>query len=147
MRWTGNDRPDYDWSLIYVYVGSKCGDCNGRGRCWRGTCTCELDWKGLKCLVVLLNRNKSFTLKGVNCEHHFGGLLSSVRETFDNKWSEEVWSKVNGGSVSSICGTLDSGSSLHFHEVIRSDTTLHAHDDLQEIRYNSPVMRSLRGNP
>ena len=54
---------------------------------------------------------------GESCEISSTNLFSSVRETFNNGWNSSLWSRINGGSVSSLCGNLDSGPALHFHEV------------------------------
>lgn len=40
-----------------------------------------------------------------------------MRESFTNNLNSSIWSRINGGSVSSLCGNLDSGPALHFHEV------------------------------
>jgi len=70
-------------------------------------------------LVVFLCRFFFFIYKfvGERCELPIERLLSSVRETFSNQLNPNVWSQVMGGSVSSLCGILNSGRSLHFYDV------------------------------
>lgn len=54
---------------------------------------------------------------GETCEKPLIQLPFSIRETFDDRWSTTLWSRINGGQVTSLCGTLDHGQALHFHEV------------------------------
>ena len=104
FRWTGGDKQstddELDWSIQWLYIGADCADgCNGRGRCSKGSCQCEPDWSGERCEI------SSFKFS------------SSIREPFTDKWADSVWSTVRGASVSSFCGSLESGTSLHFHGV------------------------------
>ena len=80
----------------------------------------QLGWYALKQLMkqVLSQLNSFCKIIGDRCETSLTELLSSVRETFNNQWNASVWSRINGGYVSSLCGTLDHGQALHFHEVI-----------------------------
>lgn len=109
FRWTGANQQsiedELDWSIQWLYIGADCADgCNGRGRCLKGSCQCDSDWSGERCEIP------SFKLS------------SSIREPFIDKWADKVWSTVRGASVSSFCGTIESGSSLHFHGVLNNLT-------------------------
>ena len=103
FRWTdgsssGGD--DLNWSIHWLYIGTECADgCNNRGRCSKGSCQCQPNWSGERCEVP--------TLK----------LLSTTREPFDNNFQDQYWSVIGGATVSSFCGSLESGTSLHFHRV------------------------------
>lgn len=55
---------------------------------------------------------------GERCDNSIQPLLSSIRESFPASGADRtVWKRIQGGSVSAICGTVDSGTGLHFHEV------------------------------
>ncbi|XP_077982491.1 reelin-like [Glandiceps talaboti] len=113
--------PAHSWAIRYVYIGDECIDmCSGHGRCDVGLCICDEGWGGDSCDIPLKP------------------LPKNLRDKFDVPLSakSKEWTKINGGSISSVCGPLASGKALHFfgactRQLISTDIDLSEVEHLQ----------------
>eukprot|EP00062_Callorhinchus_milii_P006692 gi/632947500/ref/XP_007889076.1/ PREDICTED: reelin [Callorhinchus milii] len=85
------------WALDNVYIGDSCVDmCTGHGRCSQGSCICDEPWSGLY------------------CDEPKSALPVRLKDNFNKAPSSSNWLTVNGGKLSTVCGSVASGLALHF---------------------------------
>ncbi|KAM9481369.1 reelin [Clarias gariepinus] len=85
------------WALDNLYIGDGCPEmCSGHGHCKQNSCVCDPEWGGRYCNKALVT------------------LLSKVKDSFNHAPSVNHWHLLTGGKLSTVCGTVASGSSLHF---------------------------------
>ncbi|XP_072551813.1 reelin-like isoform X2 [Salminus brasiliensis] len=92
----------HGWGVDHVYIGEACpGLCSGHGYCTSGAvCICDEGHEG------------------DDCSLSSSDLPTSIKDNFESgSVSEESWSVIQGGEVSSGCGQLSPhahGDSLYF---------------------------------
>ncbi|XP_078679043.1 reelin-like [Branchiostoma floridae x Branchiostoma belcheri] len=90
------DRPP-SWAVDDVYIGPGCpGMCNGHGTCVNGErCQCDHGYEEPNCYAAV--QNPTF-----------------LKESFEGDMDGSKFLQWSGGEITRKCGTLITGSSLHF---------------------------------
>ncbi|XP_005995356.1 reelin isoform X2 [Latimeria chalumnae] len=85
------------WAIDNIYIGDGCVDmCSGHGKCIQGNCICDNNWGGLY------------------CDEPARSLPTQLKDNFNRAPSSQNWLMVNGGKLSTVCGAVASGMTLHF---------------------------------
>lgn len=119
FRWYQGFVPDDDfgpeWAIDNVFIGMACMDhCLGHGHC-SGTmmCTCDPGYQGDSCHPA--NQLPEYLRDDFSRTDYVLTHTGGINVPHDQPVDETKWWLSSGGRISDECGTLLSGSSLHFN--------------------------------